>query len=136
MPLSPILACKDVSAAIDHYTKTLGFELAWQMPPNDKGEVEFAGVKLGDAEILLGVTEGFVAASDLDKRGTGVQIYINLSEDQNIDALYDAARAKGATITKEIETRDWGERAFTANDLDGYNLMFAQAVKKEDTPLE
>lgn len=61
MPLSPILACEDVAAAIKYYTQTLRVELAWQMPPTDKGQVEFAGVKLGDAEILLGITEGFVA---------------------------------------------------------------------------
>lgn len=131
MPLSPILACEDVAAAIEHYTSKLGFELAWQMPPNDKGEVEFAGVKLGDAEILLGVTAGFVAAADMGKRGTGVQIYINLGEGLDIDALYETARAKGAKITREIETRDWGERAFNVRDLDGYNLMFAQPAKKD-----
>lgn len=131
MPLSPILACEDVAAAIEYYTQKLGFELAWQMPPNDKGEVEFAGVKLGDAEVLLGITQGFVAPEDMAKRGTGIQIYINLGEGLDIDAVYKTAQTNGATITKEIETRDWGERAFTVNDMDGYNLMIAQQAKKE-----
>lgn len=131
MPLSPILACKDVAAAIEYYTRKLGFVLAWQMPPNDKGEIEFAGVKLEDAEILLGVTTGFVADENMDKRGTGVQLYVNLGPDHDIDALYQAAQSSGARITKQIETRDWGERAFNASDLDGYSLMFAQAAKKE-----
>jgi uncharacterized glyoxalase superfamily protein PhnB len=31
-----------------------------------------------------------------------------------------------AHITKPIETRDWGERAFNVKDIDGYDLMFAQ----------
>lgn len=84
MPLSPILACKDVAAAIEYYTRKLGFVLAWQMPPNDKGEIEFAGVKLEDAEILLGVTKGFVADENMDKRGTGVQLYVNLGANHDI----------------------------------------------------
>ncbi|MBX3047569.1 MAG: hypothetical protein KIT46_08930 [Anaerolineales bacterium] len=67
----------------------------------------------------------------MSKRGTGVQIYINLGEGLNIDAIYKAAQDSGALITKEIETRDWGERAFNASDLDGYNLMIAQQLKKE-----
>ena len=56
--LSPILACADVSQALDYYTQKLGFELAWCMPPNDAGKTEFACVKLCDAEILLASRKG------------------------------------------------------------------------------
>jgi len=128
--LSPILACEDVAKAIEYYTEKLGFELAWQMPPDDEGKVEFASVKLQDAEILPGVTEGFVEKEDLSKRGTGIQLYINLPSDLDIDELYNKAQSNGAIITREIETRAWGERAFNASDLDGYNLMFAQQIEK------
>ncbi|MBL8164462.1 MAG: hypothetical protein JNJ61_20910 [Anaerolineae bacterium] len=128
--LSPILACVDVSLAIDYYTQKLSFELAWQMPPNASGKTEFACVKLGDAEILLGVAEGFVKAEEIGKRGIGVQIYVNLSETLSIEALYAHAQVRGAQITRAIQTRDWGERAFNVKDLDGYNLMIAQQVKK------
>jgi len=124
--LSPILACVSVPNAIEYYTQKLGFELAWSMPPNDKGETEFAGVKLADVEILLGITEGFVKAEDMDKRGIGIQIYINLPNSVSIDDLYATAQKHGAIITRELQTREWGERVFTLNDLDGYNLMFAQ----------
>jgi uncharacterized glyoxalase superfamily protein PhnB len=127
--LSPILACTSVSNAIDYYTQRLGFQLAWQMPPNDQGEVEFACVKLGDAEILLGILEGFVSAEDVDKRGIGIQLYINLLESLKIDEIYDHAQKHGAHITREIQTRDWGERAFNVKDVDGYNLMIAQTLK-------
>jgi uncharacterized glyoxalase superfamily protein PhnB len=40
--------------------------------------------------------------------------------------LYEHARAAGATITREIAARDWGERAFNVRDADGYHLMLAQ----------
>ncbi len=128
--LSPILACADVSASIRYYTQKLGFELAWEMPANERGEIEFACVRLGTAEILLGVTAGYVAPEDLDKRGIGIQLYINLPDTLRIDDLYTAAKANGAVITREIETRGWGERAFNASDLDGYKLMIAQRVKQ------
>jgi hypothetical protein len=72
--LSLISACENVRKAIDYYVQQLGFELAWSMPPNEIGEIEFASVRLADAEILLGVTEGFVPPGDLEKRGIGVQI--------------------------------------------------------------
>ena len=130
--LSPILACQDVDKAIEYYTQKLGFELAWAMPPNDQGKVEFASVKLGEAEILLGVTEGFVTAEDIGKRGTGVQLYINLPPTIQVDDLYQRAVEHEANITKPIETREWGERAFNVKDLDSYDLMFAQQGGQSD----
>lgn len=127
--LSPILACVDVDASIACYTQKLGFEHAWSMPPNESGKTEFACVKLGDAEILLGVVEGFVSPEDLAKRGTGIQLYIDLPASLNIDSLYTQAKSSGAAITREIEDRDWGERTFNVKDADGYNLMLAQRVQ-------
>ena len=130
--LSPILACSDAAKAIDYYTQKLGFELAWQMPANESGRTEFACVKLGDSEILLGVTEGYVKSEDMDKRGIGIQIYINLPTTLDIEQVYSHAEANGAKIVREIETRDWGDRAFNVQDLDGYNLMIAQRVNKTE----
>jgi uncharacterized glyoxalase superfamily protein PhnB len=127
--LSPILAVADIDASVAFYTRTLGFEHGFSMPDDD-GKTSFASVSLGEAEILLGVLEGFVAPEDRHKRGIGFQIYINLPADMDIDALYAQAKEQGANITKEIATRDWGERAFTLLDPDGYNLMFAQQPKK------
>jgi uncharacterized glyoxalase superfamily protein PhnB len=124
--LSPILACEDVDAAIAYYTEKLGFERGFAMPGDD-GKTSFASVKLGDAEILLGVIEGFVAPGDHHKRGIGVQLYVEVPAERSIDALYDNARAKGASITRDLQDRDWGDRAFNARDADGYDLMFAQA---------
>ncbi len=123
--LSAILACANVSEAITYYVEKLGFELAWEMPPNDGGKTEFAGVKLGDAEIMLGMTEGYVEPDDLRKRGLGVQLYIRLPKALSIDDVYAKAEATGANITRALETRDWGERAFNVKDADGYNLMIA-----------
>lgn len=128
--LSPILACTNVEQAIHYYTHTLGFELAWQMPANEEGQIEFACVRLGDADLLLGITEGYVQPEDMDKRGIGIQLYINLPDSMNIDAIYEQALKNSANITRAIETRDWGERAFNVKDSDGFSLMIAQSAKE------
>jgi len=128
--ISPILSCVNVQTAIDHYTNQLGFELAWAMPPNEKGETEFAGVRLGRAEIMLGVTAGFVEDSDLPKRGIGVQIYFNLPDSIDIAWYYKKVKGLGARIERPLELRPWGEQAFTVKDIDGYNLMFAQSAQE------
>lgn len=130
--LSPILAVTDVDASIAFYTQKLGFEHGWSMPPNTNGKTDFACVKLADAEVLLGVTEGFVQPADLDKRGTGVQIYIELPSEMDIDAIYSQAQTGGVNITRAIENRDWGERAFNFKDPDGYSFMLAKRLPKNE----
>lgn len=128
--LSPILSVHDIDASLDYYTTKLGFTLNWKMPGED-GKTSFAGVKLGKVEVLLGTID-FVAESDRNKLGTGIQLYIDLDAagDFNINTLYEQATAAGAIITRPIQDRDWGERAFNAKDPDGYQYMFAQRLQK------
>jgi uncharacterized glyoxalase superfamily protein PhnB len=128
--LSPILATSDVDASIAFYTQKLGFEHAWSMPPTAAGRTEFACVRLADTEVLLGVTEGFVEPEDMAKRGTGIELYIGLPTDFDLDGLYERAKTAGVIITRPLEDRDWGERAFHFKDPDGYRFMLAKPLPK------
>jgi uncharacterized glyoxalase superfamily protein PhnB len=129
--LSPILAVSDIDASIRFYVDILGFTENWKMQDNSQ-RTNFACVRMGDAEILLGMIEGFVDPADLTKRGIGVQLYVEVPENIAIDTLYDRARLNSTSIIREIENRNWGERAFVVRDLDGYQLMLAQRVTAVD----
>jgi uncharacterized glyoxalase superfamily protein PhnB len=126
--LSPILSVFDIDASIDFYVEKLGFSRNWAMTDPD-GKTNFANVQLGNAEILLGTID-FVAPEDREKRGIGIQIYIEVPKELDMDFVYQRAKSSGANITREIETRDWGERTFSVKDIDGYHLMLAQRVEK------
>jgi uncharacterized glyoxalase superfamily protein PhnB len=128
--LSPILSVNDIASSIAFYVDTLRFERNWSMDDDD-GNPTFACVKLGDAEILLGTID-FVAPEDRDKLGVGVQIYIEIPANLDIDAIYATVQAKNANITRPIEDREWGERAFAVKDLDGYHLLLAQQIKQQN----
>jgi uncharacterized glyoxalase superfamily protein PhnB len=125
MALSPILSTMDVEASIEFYTRKIGFEHAWSMPPGPDDKTTFACVKLGDAELLLGTID-FVPPEDRHKLGIGIQIYVEVPRGMDINALYVQASSSGATITRAIEDREWGERAFSFKDPDGYHFMMAQ----------
>jgi uncharacterized glyoxalase superfamily protein PhnB len=129
--LSPILSVQDIEASIAFYTTKLGFEHAWSMPPGADGKTDFACVRFAGAEVLLG-TMAFVATGDEDKRGTGIQLYFEVSPDMNISTIYQQARDSGVNITRELEDRDWGERTFNFKDLDGYRYMMAQRIPKAE----
>jgi catechol 2,3-dioxygenase-like lactoylglutathione lyase family enzyme len=131
--LSPILACRDVDASIAFYTEKLGFEHAWSMPPGANGKTDFACVRFAGAEILLGVIAGFVDQADVDKRGTGIQIYIEVPHDAGIEALYSTAKMGQVNITDAIRDRDWGERTFAFKDPDGYHYLMAVRIAKTET---
>jgi len=124
--LSPILAVEDIEASIAFYTQKLGFTHQWSMSPGANGKTDFACVALDGSEILLGTMRGYVALGDEAKRGTGIQLYIELSTGVDIDSLYTHAKASGVNITREIADRDWGERAFTFKGPDGYSYMLAK----------
>ena len=127
MALSPILSTNDVETSIEFYTRKAGFEHAWSMPPGPDGKTTFACVKLGDAEVLLGTID-FVPAEDRLKLGIGIQIYVEVPKDMDINVLYEQALTSGANITRPIEDRNWGERAFSFKDPDGYHFMLAQRL--------
>ena len=123
--LSPILSVHDIDASISYYTNKLGFLLNWRLT-DDQEQATFASITLSENEILLGTID-FVPQANRGKLGIGVQFHLTLGEEANIDRLYETARDAGAVITRELEDREWGERAFVVNDLDGYNFMIAQS---------
>lgn len=125
--ISPILSVADIEASIRFYTEKLGFTYEWSMT-NENNKPTFSCVKLGDAEVMLGVLEGFVEEADRDRLGKGVQLFIRLPQEIDVDALYTQAKTSGATITRDIETRDWGERTFSVKDLDGYHFMISKPI--------
>jgi catechol 2,3-dioxygenase-like lactoylglutathione lyase family enzyme len=129
--LSPILAVRDIDASIAFYVNILGFTENWKTQ-DDNGHTNFACVRMGDAEILLGVIEGFVDPVDLAKRGIGIQIYVDVPENIPVDNLYDRAVDSDALIIRGVENRDWGVRSFVLRDPDGYQLMMAQRVTAVD----
>ena len=126
--LSPILSVHGVAASIRFYVEALQFTHAWSMTDDD-GAPNFASVKFGDAEIMLGTID-FVDEADRQRLGKGIQMHIALPQDYDIDGLYAQAQAKSGTITRPIEDREWGERAFAVKDPDGYHFMFARPLKK------
>jgi len=102
------LAVSDISAAIEFYTRKLGFKLefTWGDPPT------FAGVNLGNGQMFL-------------QKGTpapkGCSVYFLVGD---ADQLYEFHRANGLDVVKEIGDREYGIRDYGVLDLYGYYLSF------------
>lgn len=112
--LVPILAVKDVSAAIDYYVAKLGFrkEWGWGDPPT------YACVSRGDAKLNLSRSENAAPAS--------VYIFVH-----NVDTLYDDYRARGVINLQPPNNYPWGMREIEVRDLDGHRLVIGAETPPE-----
>jgi len=118
--INPALPVGDVLAAVDFYTKKLGFSLGftWGDPPT------MAGVNLDRVQV-------FLAQGTPNSKGCSVCFVID-----DADELYDFQRANGVEIVEPPADRPYGLRDYTIRDLDGYHLSFGHYVPSAGPPLE
>ena len=103
------LVVSDISAAVDFYTKKLGFKLGFTWggdPPT------FAGVNLDKVQI-------FLQKGTPSPKGCSVSFLVG-----DADQLYEFHRANGVEVTAEIADREYGIRDYGVRDLHGYHLSF------------
>lgn len=128
-PTAPQIDCEqhhttlfagDVPAAIDFYTKRLGFHLAftWGEPTT------MAGVNLGHVQIFL----------ELGTPGPeGCALYFVIGD---ADVLYQFHLGNGVEIAAPPEDKPWGLREYTIRDLNGYYLNFGHRLQSAGPPLK
>jgi catechol 2,3-dioxygenase-like lactoylglutathione lyase family enzyme len=116
------LAVGDLAAALDFYTKKLGFQRAftWGEPPT------FAGVNLGKVQMFLAM------GTPTPSPDTGA-VYFLVGD---ADALYEFHRANGVEIALQIEDRPYGIRDYTVRDLNGYYLVFGHHLLNAGPPVK
>jgi catechol 2,3-dioxygenase-like lactoylglutathione lyase family enzyme len=114
------LSVSDIVAAVDFYTKKLGFKLAftWGDPTT------MAGVNLGQVQIFL-------------EQGTpspeGCEVYFVVGD---ADELYEFQRANGVEIVTPPDDRPYGLRDYAVRDLFGYQLVFGHRLQVATPPLK
>jgi uncharacterized glyoxalase superfamily protein PhnB/GNAT superfamily N-acetyltransferase len=116
--LSPILAVPDVLAAVEYYTRVLGFEREWlwEDPPTH------GAVSRDNVQIQFGLSAARA------ERAPGTQFFLFVNDVEKFHALH---RGNGAEIISPIENKPWGLREYTVRDPWGYELRFAGPEKYE-----
>ncbi len=124
IPIAPELFVRDMEASIRFYVERLGFRTVRQ-------ESGFAVVSLGEAHVLLATPDEAAPAMAswlaTGPRGIGLNIRIMVDA---VDALYQRAADRGATVIQEIDDRAYGLRDFIIADPDGFLLRFASPIER------
>lgn len=113
-----IFAVADVIATIRFYRDVLGFESEWIW-----GEpATFGGVRWAGIHVM------FCLQPDLAGKVEGHQHGFFLDD---IDALHELHRSRGAPIIQPIDNKPWGVREYVVRDPNGYHLRFGGPHKHE-----
>ena len=125
--VTPYLLYEDCDAALDFLTRAFGFEEVLRYT-GEGGYVNHAEMKIGsEGRIFMGDPgEQYKSPKRLGQETCGIYIQI----DGDVDELCERARSAGATIKEEPTDQEYGERRFTAEDLEGQVWFFAQQIKK------
>jgi uncharacterized glyoxalase superfamily protein PhnB len=125
MSIQPLISVRDVAASITFYTDLLGFTLEGEPLPGQDGQPVFAVVQYGTTPLNLDYTEYDELPPNVPV-GVGVDLYISLAAEVEIEALYERVQAAGVTILQSLRQQFWGDKRFVIQDPDGYRLSLAQ----------
>ena len=123
----PCLRYRDAPGMIDWLCDTFGFEKQMVIP-NEDGTIAHSQLTFGSGMIMVGSvikTESKwgrqIKQPDEIGRFETQSPYVVVD---NVDALYERAKAAGAEILMEITDQDYGSRDFICRDPEGHLWSF------------
>jgi PhnB protein len=127
--VTPYLHVDGAAAAIEFYEKVFGAKERGRLPGPD-GKLGHAEIEIGDGLIMLADEyPDFGALGPKTVGGTPVTINVYV---EDVDAVFDAALAAGATSLREVENQFYGDRTGQFEDPFGHHWSVATHV--EDVP--
>jgi PhnB protein len=124
--VTPYLHVSGAAAAIDFYRDVLGAEERMRMP-GPEGKLGHAELQIGESIVML--ADEF---PDMGVRGpksiggTPVTLHVYV---EDVDAVFDAALAAGATSVRAVEDQFYGDRVGQFEDPFGHHWSIATHVE-------
>jgi PhnB protein len=127
--VTPYLHVDGGDAAIEFYSKVLGAKERMRMPGPD-GKLGHAELELGGSLIMLADEHpemGVLSPKSVGGTPVTISVYV-----EDVDAVFDAAVAAGATAVRPVENQFYGDRSGQFEDPFGHRWSVATHV--EDVP--
>ena len=116
------ITANDAAASIKWYCDVLGFSLKerWEQ------EGQFLGGTVVSGGVSINIFQDDWKLGRDRKKGQGVRLFITTADD--IDKYARAITSRGGTLDHEPKD-DWGFRAFSIADPDGYKITIMRPLK-------
>jgi uncharacterized glyoxalase superfamily protein PhnB/predicted enzyme related to lactoylglutathione lyase len=121
-PVVPRLSYKDVGKAIPWLCGAFGFAERLRTPPETDGSIRHAQLAIGAGSVILTCQQ--------ESRPQVIMVPV-----KDIDSHCEHATRFGARVVNPLATHAYGERQYTAEDLEGHHWTFSQSVSDVD-PVE
>lgn len=119
---------KDPTAALAFLETAFGFERIMVIHDDD-GHLVHAELRLGGGYIMIGPEWAEHVASPASLGGKNSQsVHVHL--DGDIEAHCARAQAAGAEVVRELAEQFWGDRMYSAKDLEGHVWSFGETVRQ------
>ena len=123
---TPYPSYLDAKAAIAFLEAAFGFETeVMVLGPND--EVVHAEMGFGNGRLGIGAEWGEVVRSPKTLSGKST-CFLHVQIESDVDSHCARARAAGATILSEPESKAYGDRTYVCADPEGNVWSFAQTI--------
>ena len=118
-PIVPSLTYQDVAKAIDWLRGAFGFTERLRTPPEPDGAIHHAQLAVGEGSVIL--TGQPLAHPREFVEAVMVRV-------ENIDAHFERAKQFGVRILSPPDSKPFGERQYSAEDLEGNRWAFTESV--------
>ena len=120
--MNPSLTVNDLGTSMAWYRDVLGCQVGelWQQD----GVVMGAELKAGDVTIMISQDDWKMGRDRV--KGQGIRFYCSTTQD--VDKMAAAIKARGGTLASEPKD-EWGMRAFSVADPDGFKITIAKNLK-------
>ena len=121
--VSPSFTVDDVEASLKFYRDVLGFGVGERWEDNGK----LLGVELSAGRSVFMIGQDDWKKGRDRQKGVGFRLYCET--DQDVDRLAEGIRSRGGTVDGPHD-EEWGGRAFTFDDPDGFKVTISRPTKK------
>lgn len=125
--VTPYLLYEDGLAALEFLSRAFGFTERLTMKDAD-GHLGHAEMVYEGSVVMLGSPGGdYQSPSKTGSNSILVHVYVD-----DVDAHFATAKREGADIDDEPTDMPYGDRSYSAKDLEGHSWTFAQHIKDVD----
>lgn len=120
--LCPYIFYEDTAAAMAFLERAFGFRERL-VTKTDDGRLSHVEMERGDAVVMMGTPPEVRNPKRLGQVTVGMYVHVD-----DVDALFEQAKAAGAELEGEPADQAYGVRSFGARDPEGHQWWFSQPL--------